>query len=194
MVGPEDVLAFWLGVPASLANSEKWYTKDPAFDAQIRDRFGTTIEAAARGELDGWRSTPRGRLAFVILLDQFSRNVFRGTPRSFAQDAMALATAEQALQAEDDASLSTVERNFLLMPLMHAEDMARQKRAIAEFERLLASAPPDLAAFAANGVKYAKLHAAVIERFGRFPHRNALLGRASTAEESEFLKQPGTSF
>lgn len=195
-VGPNDVLEFWIGPEGSsqLTNAAKWFTKDEAFDRAIAARFGGTVELAARGALDGWKTTPRGRLALVIVLDQFSRNAFRGTPRAFAQDAMACALARASIAAGDEAALTTVERSFLYLPLMHAEDIALQRECVAAFERLHASAPADLAGFTANGLDYAKRHAAIVERFGHFPHRNTILDRTSTGEELEFLTQPGSSF
>ncbi|MBX3260308.1 MAG: DUF924 domain-containing protein [Labilithrix sp.] len=195
-VGPADVLRFWFGPEGSppLANATKWYMKDDAFDREIEARFGAALELAARGALDGWKTTPRGRLALVIVLDQFSRNVFRGTPRAFAEDARACALAREAIAAGDEAALTTVERSFLYMPLMHAEDVALQRDCVAAFERLLADAPSDLAKSVANNLDFAKRHAEIVERFARFPHRNAILGRSSTPEELEFLKQPGSSF
>jgi len=179
MIGADDVLSFWLGPAGTppLANAKKWFTRDDAFDAEIRARFGEAIHAATRGQLDSWRTTARGRLAFVILCDQLSRNAFRGTARMFAQDALGL-----------------IEKQFLLMPLMHAEDRARQKRSVELFEKILAESPPHLADNSKNSLKYARMHADIVERFGRFPHRNENLGRSSTPEEEEFLKGPGSSF
>ncbi|MBX3223295.1 MAG: DUF924 domain-containing protein [Labilithrix sp.] len=195
-VSPADVLRFWLGPDGSppLANATKWYKKDDAFDREIADRFGDTLELAARGGLDGWKTTPRGRLALVIVLDQFSRNVYRGGPRSFAQDARACDLTLAAIAGGDEASLTIVERWFLYMPLMHAEDADLQRQCVSAFERLERDAPEDLAKSVANSLDYAKRHAVIVERFGRFPHRNAILGRSSTPEELEFLKQPGSSF
>lgn len=195
-VGPNDVLRFWIGPEGSsqLTNAAKWYAKDDAFDREIEARFGNTIDLAARGALDSWKTTPRGRLALVIVLDQFSRNVFRGTPRAFAQDARACELAREAIAAGDEAALTTVERSFLYMPLMHAEDVALQHECVAAFERLHASAPADLVTFTANGLDYAKRHAVIVERFGHFPHRNQILDRTSTQEELAFLTQPGSSF
>jgi len=195
-IGPEDVLGFWLGAPGSspLANATKWYMKDDAFDREIEARFDRTLELGARGALDGWKTTPRGRLALVILLDQFSRNVYRNQPRSFAQDARACSCALEAIAGGDERDLTTVERSFLYMPLMHAEDVDLQRQCVASFERLRDEAPPELRKFVENGVDYARRHADIIERFGRFPHRNTILGRTSTHEEIEFLKQPGSSF
>jgi uncharacterized protein (DUF924 family) len=193
---PEDVLVFWLGLPdaAPLANATKWYTKDPAFDREIAERFGATLEAAARGGLDGWKETRRGRLALVIVLDQFSRNVYRNTPRAFAQDTRACSIALEAISLGDEETLATLERAFLYMPLMHAEDADLQHKAVAAFDRLRTSAPAELKSYVESALEYARKHAEIIERFGRFPHRNAILGRASTPRELEFLEQPGSSF
>ena len=195
-ISPEDVIAFWLGPPGGspLANAPRWYKKDDAFDREVEERFGETLELAARGALDGWKTTPRGRFALVVLLDQFSRNVYRGTPRSFAQDARACEYALEAIDAGDEQELGIVERGFLYMPLEHAENLELQKRCVGAFERLLADAPAEFQKFAANQLDYARRHAAIIERFGRFPHRNAILGRTSTPEEIAFLKEPGSSF
>lgn len=196
VIGPEDVLGFWLGAPGSsqLANATKWYMKDDAFDREIEARFGATLELGARGALDGWKTSPRGRLALVILLDQFSRNIYRNQPRSFAQDARACSDALEAMARGDERELTTVERSFLYMPLMHAEDVDLQRKCVASFERLRDEAPADLRKFVENGLDYARRHADIVERFGRFPHRNTILGRTSTPEEVEFLKQPGSSF
>lgn len=193
---PEDVLEFWFGPPGAppLAASTKWWMKDDAFDREIGARFGSSIDAAASGALDGWKATPRGRLALVILLDQFSRNVFRGTARAFAQDARARDLALEALDSGEDRQLEPIERSFLYMPLMHAENADLQRKCIAAFGRLCDVAPPDLQKYVANNLDYAKKHAEIIERFGRFPHRNEILERESTPEEVEFLKQPGSSF
>lgn len=193
---PDDLLNLWLGEPGSppLALASQWYKKDEAFDRALRDRFEATLEAGVRGELGAWRSTPRGQLAAIILFDQLSRNMFRGTPRAFAQDALALALTTDALSNGSYEALSPIERSFALMPLMHAEDITSQRRCVAEFEKLAAEAPEELKKFLANSVDYARRHAAIVERFGRFPHRNETLGRASTPEEVEFLKQPGSSF
>jgi uncharacterized protein (DUF924 family) len=193
---PDDVLHFWFGPPNTppLENSTKWWKKDPSFDEDVKDQFGETLELAARGALDGWKTTPRGRLALVIVLDQFSRNIFRGTARSFAQDARACDSTLEAIARGDEASLELIEQTFLFMPLMHAEDVDLQHKCVAAFERLLKRAPEPLQKYIANCHDFAKKHAEIVERFGRFPHRNEILGRTSTPEETEFLKQPGSSF
>ena len=196
MTSPDNLLHLWFGEPGSppLAVSKQWFTKDEAFDRALRERFGPALEAGVRGELSSWTETPRGRLTLIVLFDQLSRNIFRNTPRAFAQDGLALALTHEALAGGDLGALTPVERYFVLMPLMHAEDVALQRRCVAEFEKLLAEAPGELTGLMTSAVDYAKRHAAIVERFGRFPHRNAILGRASTAEEVEFLKQPGSSF
>ena len=184
-----DVLHFWFG-PAEMRGKARaeWFRKDEKFDAEIRRLFGTLHAAAARGELETWRVEPRSTLALVIVLDQFSRNLYRGDARAFAQDAHALQCAREALARGDDAKLLPVERQFLYIPFEHSEDLAAQDCAV-ELMRALDSYE------ATRGlVEWVERHREVIRRFGRFPHRNALLGRASTSEEAEFLKQPGSSF
>jgi len=196
LASSDDLLQVWFGDPQSppLASAKKWFTKDEAFDRALREQFEATLEAAARGELASWKSTPRGKVALIILLDQLSRNMFRGSPRSFTQDALALALTLEVLASGEDRALGPAFRYFVLMPLMHAEDVAHQRRCVAEFEALLADAPEDWKPLLTNAVDYAGRHAVIVERFGRFPHRNAVLGRESTPEEVEFLKQPGSSF
>lgn len=186
----EEVLRFWF---AELREAD-WWAKSERVDATIRARY-LDLHARLVAADGGVSSAARPALAAVIVLDQFSRNMFRGTPRSFAQDPLALALAEEILASDDYATLAPIERAFILLPLMHAEDPARQRRCVAEYQELLAAAESEeLRRFFANNVDYGERHAAIIERFGRFPHRNAVLGRASTAEELEFLKQPGSSF
>jgi len=187
---PDEVLRFWFVT----AGPTKWWSAKKDFDEEIRERFGETVEEAAAGDLDRWRATARSRVALVIVLDQFSRNIFRGQPRAFAQDARARAVTEQALAEGDAKVLAPMERAFLYMPLMHAEDVDAQRRNVELCEALHREAPPDLEAELAKQLKYAKLHAQIIDRFGRFPHRNAVLGRESTAEEKTYLEEQGSSF
>lgn len=176
----EQVLAFWF----EEIEPRQWWVADPAFDAQVRERFLPTLEAASRGELYAWRTTPAGRVAEVIVLDQFSRNLYRGTPQAFAQDPMALALAQEAVALGVLDELSPMQRTFLLMPYMHSESALIHVQA----ERLFkAWAPPD-------NYRYELQHKAIVDRFGRYPHRNAILGRVSSAEEVAFLKLPGSSF
>ena len=182
-----DILDFWFGPPPHAARAE-WFRKDPAFDAMIVARFGAAIEAAVSGAFRDWRSEPRAALALVLLLDQFARNAFRDTPRAFAGDGEALATTIDIVDAGLDRALDTYERWFLYMPLEHAEDPAMQQRSIALFARL-AHDTGDPAP-----LEWAEKHAAIVRRFGRYPHRNSILGRASTPEEIAFLQEPGSRF
>jgi len=172
-----DVLTFWFADP------QRWWKKDPAFDAEIRDRFQTLHDAIGRDEREDWLESPRGALAYVIVLDQFSRNMFRGSACMFESDVRALAAARRTLDRGIDQSLSSDERMFLYMPFMHSEDIVDQDRCV----ELFASSSQESA-------RYAERHRDIVRRFGRFPHRNALLGRPSTSAELEFLKQPGSSF
>jgi uncharacterized protein (DUF924 family) len=197
-VSPSDVLEYWFGAPGEppLAKAENWWKKDAAFDADLRRRFGDALELAKSSDFDSWRTSPRGRLALVILLDQVSRNIFRGTARAFAQDPLARDIATQALEAGDDQTLTPTEAGFLFMPLMHAEELALQQRCHEGFRGLTARVEPNdpVRTMLENNVKYAKMHMDVVARFGRFPHRNVMLERASTHEEEAFLKEPGSSF
>jgi uncharacterized protein (DUF924 family) len=187
-----SVLDFWFG-PAgggTYGTQRKvWFAKDAAFDGVIADRFGKTIERALRGELDDWAATAPQALARVLLLDQFTRNVFRGQPRAFAGDAQALAAASTMVGSHQDEGLPPFMRAFAYMPFEHAEGLATQNESVRLFARLAAAAPE-----LAHMSDYAARHRSVIERFGRFPHRNEILGRASTAEELAFLRQPGSGF
>jgi uncharacterized protein (DUF924 family) len=191
---PTDVLEAWFGADEAdlSAVMPRWFRKDDAFDRQLRDRFGAWITPAAAGSFLAWEATPEGALALVVLLDQVPRNIFRGSPQSFAHDAAALAVARRALARSFDVGLIAPKRNFFLMPLMHAEDVAAQAEALVRFESLLVVArggPWQEAA--ASSLKYALLHAGIIRRFGRFPHRNAVLGRESTVEEVAFVAEHG---
>jgi uncharacterized protein (DUF924 family) len=197
----EEVLSAWFGDPGESREDrgKRWFMADPAYDAALRERFGDLVEAAARGELDAWQATPRGALALVILLDQLSRNIYRGTARAFAQDARALAVTRAAIAAGHDKALDWTERSMLLMPFQHAEDREIQRESVAAFEALhaeavAAGAPEADVKSLANGADFARRHAVIIDRFGRYPHRNAVLERTSTGEEVEFLQQPGSRF
>ncbi|WP_238139301.1 DUF924 family protein [Roseateles aquatilis] len=186
----QRVLNEWFGVPGDEQDGQiqsQWFQKDDAFDASLRERFGPVVEQALRGELRDWDSTPWGALARILVLDQFTRNIFRDTPRAFAGDALALSAALTLLPRAQE--LGTLERWFATMPLEHAEDLAMQDRSVAEFEALAAEDTR-----LDDALDYARRHRDVIARFGRFPHRNAILNRASTPEEIEFLKQPGSRF
>jgi uncharacterized protein (DUF924 family) len=173
---PADILAFWFE-----AGPKKWFNKDEAFDADIRNRFLPTYEAAAEGQLAAWEMTAEGALALVIVLDQFSRNMFRGSPRTFAADSQARAVADRAIARGFDMQFGLPERNFFSLPFMHSELLADQERCV---DLCRAAGDP-------NTLKFAELHADIIRRFGRFPHRNALLGRPTTADEQAFLDAGG---
>ena len=190
---PDDVLEFWFGSAAASLDTTRggrreWFRKDPAFDAVIRNRFGTMIDIALAGGLGDWCATPRGALARVIVLDQFTRNVFRDTPMAFAGDARAVATAEEVIERGFDRELTPVERWFLYTPFEHSEEQARQEESVRLFKALAEETGLD------DPVQWAERHAEVIRRFGRFPHRNRTLGRASTPEEEAFLATPGSRF
>jgi uncharacterized protein (DUF924 family) len=175
-----EILDFWFKeiTPA------QWWKADPEFDRLIESRYLPVLQAAARGELSSWRETAEGRLAEIIVLDQFSRNVWRNTPWAFAQDAVALVLSQEALSSGALNMLGPDARAFLLMPFMHSES----KIIHAEAEVLFRKYAP------AGNYDFELKHKAIIDRFGRYPHRNAILGRPSTEEESEFLKQPGSGF
>ena len=189
---PSAVLDFWFGAQDSAGFGREraaWFKKDPAFDAEIARRFGTAIERALRGELDAWAATAQGSLARILLLDQFTRNAFRGDKRAFAGDAQALAGAQALVGARLDEQLPPFMRAFAYMPFEHAEGIAMQDEAVRLFTRLETAAPELV-----HMLDYAHRHRAAIERFGRFPGRNAVLGRQSTAEEIAYLAEPGSGF
>jgi len=195
----EPILRFWFGAdpgdPASIALQQPlWWRSDPAFDSTLRDLFLDSYQAAARGDLDGWTGEPRGALALVILLDQLSRNLHRGSAEAFTHDARALAAAVAAIDAGHDRMLHPPERQFLYMPFEHAEDLALQHRSVALFSALVEDAGPAWRKLTEDALHWARLHLEIVERFGRFPHRNRLLGRRSTAEEERYLAEGGPSF
>lgn len=176
----QDVLNFWFDELAP----EQWWTKDENLDQKIIERFSQVHQRASRCELFEWRETARGRLAEIIVLDQFSRNMFRGTPESFAWDSLALALSQEAISAGAEKFLTPVERSFLYLPFMHSESLLIHEQAVKLFTD--------------NGIAgnldFEIQHQNILKKFGRYPHRNAILGRASTPEELEFLQQPGSSF
>ena len=176
----EDILDFWFNE----CEPQQWWRKDPDFDALVRRRFSLWHGRATRCELFAWRNTAAGRLAEILLLDQFSRNMFRDTPDAFAWDALALVLAQEAVAAGLDRDLSQIERNFLYMPYMHSESPRIHESAVALFRTNGLE----------SGLDYELKHKRIIDRFGRYPHRNAILGRVSTAEEAAFLEQPGSGF
>lgn len=189
----DDVLEFWFPRDRERAN-KLWWGKDAALDAEIRERFGATLAAARAGELDEWAATARGRLALIIVLDQFSRNIHRDSPDSFAADAQARALTKDGLARGHDRELELLERLFFYLPLEHSESLDDQQQCVALMQSLADVAGEARQQEVAFYVDYAIRHRDIIARFGRFPHRNAVLGRASTDEELAFLQQPGSSF
>lgn len=176
----EDVIQFWF----EECDPKQWFTKDAAFDAEIAQRFAAVYRQAAAGELWCWRDTALGRLAEIIVLDQFSRNIHRDLPEAFTCDAMALVLAQEAVRVGADRDFSPEQKAFLYMPYMHSESLAIHEEAVRLFSQ------PGLE----FNLDFEHQHKAIIERFGRYPHRNAILGRESTAGEQAFLEQPGSSF
>ncbi len=186
-----DILQFWFAEGPD-GYRKAWFVRDEAFDTEIRDRFGALVVPAREGALDAWAETPEGALALFLVLDQFPRNLFRGSPEAFASDAHAQALARRVvLQQRLDLALTPTQRIFLYLPFEHAEDMEAQNLSVALFEGLRDH--PHLAA-PGGSIDYAWRHRAVIGRFGRFPHRNATLGRESTPAELTYLAQPGAGF
>ena len=184
---PGEILAFWFGEHDE--TRAEWFKKDAAFDAQIAERFGTLVEDALAGGLDSWDSQPDSALARILLLDQFTRNMFRGTARAFAGDAQALQIARALVASGQDRQFSGVRRQFTYLPFEHAEDLAHQRTCVQLFEQLARDEPER-----ASLIEWAQRHHEVVARFGRFPHRNAVLGRTSSAAEIEYLNQPGSGF
>lgn len=176
----QDILDFWF----EELTAKQHFVKDPALDAAMGVRFGTILEAAARCELYAWRGTPQGRLAEILLLDQFSRNIYRDTPRAFAQDAVALVLAQELVGSGQDFSLTTAQRAFAYMPYMHSESPLIHEQSVRLYSQ------PGLE----SNLDFALRHKVIIDRFGHFPHRNQILGRATSALETAFLGEPGSSF
>ena len=192
----DAVITFWFGNATAAAPDagfrQRWFKKSDAFDREIREQFGDLHTELMAGHHAAWMETGLGCLARVLVLDQFSRNIFRDEPAAFASDALALATTDHVLEQGSLTALSPDAQCFMLMPLMHAEDRDRQAQSVEQFTALAERAPerPGLA----SNVEYAHRHKEIVDRFGRYPHRNAILGRVSTAEEIEFLQQPGSGF
>ena len=177
---PQTVLSFWF----EEIEQSQWWKRDLAFDRLVKERFGRLHQQAVKCELYEWRKTAKGRLAEIIVLDQFSRNIFRDSSLAFSNDSLALALAQEAVSAKADLELSAVENSFLYMPYMHSESLAIHNVALNLYRK--------------NGIEsnydYEVKHREIIEKYGRYPHRNGILGRASTSEELEFLNTPGSSF
>jgi uncharacterized protein (DUF924 family) len=188
----QDILHFWFGQPGSALRGsfrDAWFKKDPAFDDEIRRHFLGPTEAAARGEHDSWQADPEGALALVVALDQFPRNVYRGQAKAFAADPKARQVADSAIARGFDRGLPSCERLFFYLPFEHSETLADQERSVMLFRKLAEDDPAR-----AEVIPYALRHQEIIQRFGRFPHRNIALGRESTEDEIAFLKEPMSAF
>jgi len=195
----EEILQFWFADAAQSpvkaeARTSFWFTPSAETDAECRERFRATVEAAARGHYNSWLQAPRSALALVVLLDQFPRNIWRGTARAFAHDAQALAIARQAVASGFRPKLAPIEQPFLTLPFQHSESLDAQRESLRLCEEIDIAAPPDWKPVLQSFVPYARQHFEIIERFGRFPHRNAVLGRVSTSAEETYLARGGETF
>lgn len=195
----EDILDFWFGElgadgRASPENAKKWWKKDAEFDAHCREHFEQLHKAVMAGSHEDWCDTARGCLAYVIVLDQLSRNMYRGTPGMFASDARAQAAVLAGLAKGFDEALAVDERVFFYMPLMHSEDLSLQNTCVEHFQQMCDALDGDVKEHIGRNAGYAEQHRDIIARFARFPHRNGTLGRTCTPDEEEFLAQPGSSF
>jgi uncharacterized protein (DUF924 family) len=193
------VLDFWFGELdddglAGVAKRQRWWRKDPAFDAEIRERYRGLWERAARGELDGWSRSAHGALALVVVLDQLPRNMFRDRPEMFATDARARAIVLQGVESGLDRELVSDRAVFFYMPLMHSESRVDQHLGMRLYAELVERSPAGAREALSGNLDFMRRHFAIVDRFGRFPHRNAVLGRESSPEEIAFLEQPGSSF
>ena len=188
---PEEVLAFWFGREGEEGYGElreAWFSRDPDFDREIRDRFEEVYEEAVAGELEAWKEEAQSCLALIVVLDQFPRNMFRGDARTYAADGLALAAARHAVERAYDRELPPFQRMFVYLPFEHSENLENQRFSVDLFRRLSEEIGSE------DLMVYAVQHLRIVERFGRFPHRNEVLGRRTTPDEAEFLKEPGSSF
>lgn len=195
----DEILSFWFADSVNDKQSREqqaklWWAKDPNFDRQIEKRFLRAVQRASNSELGEWDKTPSGLMAKILLLDQLTRNIYRNTPQAFEHDAQALRLAQQGISQSFDRQLPAIYRGFFYLPFEHAEDMAMQKRSLELFGELLQEADLADKEYFKKLYNYALAHHRIIERFGRYPHRNAILGRDSTADEKRFLEEPGSSF
>jgi uncharacterized protein (DUF924 family) len=195
----DTILHYWFGdqagdVQTAQSQAPLWWKKSAQVDAEIKERFGECVVRAGAGGLDTWADEPRGRLALILLCDQFTRHIYRDTPQAFSLDYRAQAWTKEGLAQQADQALRPIERVFFYLPLEHSESMSDQDDAVRLFEQLKASVPAEAKDTFDRFLDYALRHRETIARFGRFPHRNAALGRPSTEEEIAFLKQPGSSF
>lgn len=199
MSTPSSVITFWLGELdergcADAEHSARWWMKDEDFDRQVESLFAGTYEDIVAGHHDTWLDSARGRLAAILVLDQFARNMFRGTPRMYAADSLAQRLVREGIERGHDRALPLDARLFFYMPLMHAEDEASQDQCVEIFESIQSELEGELASHCDGFVRAARQHRDIVARFGRFPHRNAILGRETDGEEARFLRQPGSSF
>ena len=195
----QTILHFWFGDLDATGNAsedtqQRWWQKDPNFDQMIKQQFATTLQEATQKHYQDWLNQPSGRLALIILLDQFSRNIYRDTSQAFAQDDMALAWAQQGVALGHDQQLLPIQRAFMYMPFEHAESQSMQQQSVKLFEKLYNDSDTIQKPIMQGFVDAAHQHKAIIDRFMRYPHRNAILGRESTQEELAFLQQPNSSF
>ena len=199
MIDGETILTYWFGTNPDAATLAKdradlWWSKNAEVDREIRERFTSSLQLASDGKLDHWLAEPRGRLALIILTDQFPRNIYRDSPQAFALDAKALEWSLAGIEQGHDRLLRPIERVFFCLPLEHSERLEHQERAVILFGELLSLAAQEQQVSFAQYLDFAVRHRDIVARFGRFPHRNRILGRPSTPRELEFLSQPGSSF
>ena len=195
----EEVLEFWFadaatGPEAVKRRNRVWFSAGAPFDRECTERFAGTLARAAHGELDHWKESPRGRLALIVLFDQLSRNIHRGTAAAYQQDDRALAICREGIEAGHDRELSPIERTFFYLPMEHAEDREVQALSVQHFEALAEEGPEELRGQLEANAGYARQHRDIVERFGRFPHRNAVLGRTCTADEEAYLTDDAPRF
>lgn len=195
----DDILSFWfeekaLSAPQIDGRMDVWFGEDAVFDQQIQNRFADDVEAAAEGRLDHWAGTPHGRLALILLLDQFRRNIYRGTADAYAQDRQALKLCVEGARDKGDKGLTPIQRVFFYMPLQHAESRKVQAKSVAIYRKLAEAVSPTYSETFLTIAQFAELHHDIIEQFGRFPHRNLVLGRDNTPEEAEYLAGDAPGF
>ena len=193
------ILDFWfsdeaMDQPTIDSRLDRWFSADPDFDALIRQEFGTLVERASKGALNSWAAEPEGRLALILLHDQFRRNIYRGTPKAFSRDAQAVKLCGEGAATGAYKTLTPLQQVFYFMPLQHAESLRIQQRSVRIYEGLLAGVSETLKATFATFAQFAELHHDIIAAHGRFPHRNRILGRPDTPEEAAYLESGGTSF
>ncbi|MDH4109797.1 MAG: DUF924 domain-containing protein [Gammaproteobacteria bacterium] len=195
----DAVLAFWfkakeLSAPQIDGRMDIWFGDDPVFDHEIEENFSGDVDLASAGKLDHWAADPRGRLALIILLDQFRRNIYRGTAEAFSRDGAALKLCIEGAMEKKDQGLTPIERAFFYMPLQHSESLKVQTKSVDIFNKLAQAVSPTYRETFETVAQFAELHRDIIEQFGRFPHRNQVLGRQNTPEEAEYLASDGPSF